>query len=281
MKKIFALLIFILISSAQAQLMVSEKIYQQMRERESKPALMKSRSLDSDESFIYSIAGKRNFESAKKFKVEKLGDFHRFVPNNKNKNKKRRAKWSDDEMRSQAMADIKSFLPKDVTDSCVISSVNYVFQKRDENDPRIVGSLVMAHRVLDGIPIRGSSYVLLNYDSTGNVSFADVEWDIYNKVPAKSTVDVAKRNEIHRADFNQLVESLSEELLENERKGSLYNSVQTLSEIQSANGESLLVPSVTFIGRYSTKNSDESIPMTFDIPTDASLVPVNKALVSK
>ena len=35
MKKIFALLIFILISSAQAQLMVSEKIYQQMRERES------------------------------------------------------------------------------------------------------------------------------------------------------------------------------------------------------------------------------------------------------
>jgi len=281
MKKIFALLIFTLISATQAQLMVSEKIYQQMRDRESKPALMKSKKMNSDEGFIYSVAGKRNFKSAKNFKTEKLGDFHRFVPNKKNKSKKRRVKWSDEEMRSQAMTDIKSFLPKDVADSCAITSVGYVFQKRDENNPEIVGSLVMAHRILDGVPVRGNSYVLLNYDSTGNVSFADVEWSIYNKVPAKSTVDVVKRNETHRKDFDELVESISEDFSEKELRGSLYNSVQTLSEIQYTDGEVVLVPSVTFIGQYSTKNGDESIPMTFDIPTDASLVPINKALVSK
>ena len=51
--------------------------------------------------------------------------------------------------------------------------------------------------------------------------------------------------------------------------------------LENENGEVMLVPSVTFIGQYSSNESDESIPMTFDIPTDASLVPVSKAIVSR
>ena len=139
----------------------------------------------------------------------------------------------------------------------------------------------MAHRKLDGIPVRGSSYVLMSYDSTGNLAYMDVQWNKYNKVSAKSTVEQTKRNKIHREEFDELVETVSQDFKENELHGSLDNSAQTLTAIENENGEVILVPSVTFIGQYSTKDSDESVPMTFDIPTDASLVPVNKAIVSR
>ena len=139
----------------------------------------------------------------------------------------------------------------------------------------------MAHRKLDGIPVRGSSYVLMSYDSTGNLSYMDVQWDKYNKVPAKSTVEQNKRNKIHREEFDELVESVSQHFKENELRGSLDNSIQTLTALENEKGEVMLVPSVTFIGQYSTMDGDESIPMTFDIPTDASLVPVNNAIVSR
>ena len=109
----------------------------------------------------------------------------------------------------------------------------------------------------------------------------DVQWDKYNKVLAKSTVEKTKRNKIHREEFNELIETVSQDFKENELRGSLDNSTQTLTALENENGEVMLVPSVTFIGQYSTMDSDESIPMTFDIPTDASLVPVNKAIVSR
>lgn len=141
--------------------------------------------------------------------------------------------------------------------------------------------MVMAHRKLDGIPVRGNSYVLMSYDSTGNLSYMDVQWDEYNKVIAKSTIEKTKRNKIHRTEFDELVKTVSQDFEEKELHGSLDNSTQTLTAFENENGETILVPSVTFIGQYSTKNSDDSIPMTFDIPTDASLVPVNKAIVSR
>ncbi|WP_294958645.1 hypothetical protein [uncultured Fibrobacter sp.] len=184
-------------------------------------------------------------------------------------------------MRLRAMDDIKSMLPKDITDSCAITSVGYEYEQRDSSEPRIVGSMIAAHRILDGIPVRGSSYVLMSYDSTGNLAYMDIQWDKYNKVHAKSTVEIAKRNKIHRNEFNELVETITQDFKENDLRGSLDNSAQTLTALENENGEVMLVPSVTFIGQYSSNESDESIPMTFDIPTDASLVPVNKAIVSR
>ena len=121
----------------------------------------------------------------------------------------------------------------------------------------------------------------MSYDSTGNLAYMDIQWDKYNKVHAKSTVEIAKRNKIHRNEFNELVETITQDFKENDLRGSLDNSAQTLTALENENGEVMLVPSVTFIGQYSSNESDESIPMTFDIPTDASLVPVNKAIVSR
>lgn len=279
MKKIYFLALGALISYTHAQLIVSEKIYQQMDARENPRVLMKSQKAVSQDSYIYTIAGSRDFKSGKNFQVKKLDDFHRFTVNKKNKKKLHLA--SEDEMRTRAMEDIKAILPRDVADSCAITSVGYEYEQRDSNKPRVVGSMIMAHRKLDGIPVRGSSYVLMSYDSTGNLSYMDVQWDKYNKVPAKSTVEQNKRNKIHRVEFDELVESVSQDFKENDLRGSLDNSSQTLTALENEKGEVMLVPSVTFIGQYSTMNSDESIPMTFDIPTDASLVPVNKAIVSR
>jgi hypothetical protein len=274
MGKIYTLLICALISAAQAQLTVSEKIYQQMQARESKNALMKSRSSNSPEAYIYTIAGSREFKPGKNFKVEKLDNSHRFTPMNKKKSKTRRKKWSDSEMRTQALADIKKILPKDIADSCAITSVNYEFEQRDDNEPRTVGSIVMVHRLLDGSPVRGNSYVLANYDSTGNLSYMDVQWDVFNKIPAKSTLNTTKKNEKFKTNFSKLVENVSEDFKKHELKGSFDNSVESFSTIENQDGTVMLVPSITFIGQYSNKEEEHSIPMIFDIPTDASLISV-------
>ena len=280
MKKIFFLALGALLSFTHAQLTVSEKIYQQMEARENPRALMKAqKDLVNQDPYIYTIAGTRDFKSGKKFKVKKYGNFHRFTLSNKSK--KKRALASEKEMRLRAMDDIKSMLPKDITDSCAITSVGYEYEQRDSSEPRIVGSMIAAHRILDGIPVRGSSYVLMSYDSTGNLAYMDIQWDKYNKVHAKSTVEIAKRNKIHRNEFNELVETITQDFKENDLRGSLDNSAQTLTALENEKGEVMLVPSVTFIGQYSSNESDESIPMTFDIPTDASLVPVSKAIVSR
>ncbi|MBO7125957.1 hypothetical protein J6W78_00235 [bacterium] len=279
MKKIYFLALGALLSISHAQLIVSEKIYQQMDAREKPRALMKSQNAISQDSYIYTVAGSRDFKSGKNFQVKKIDNFHRFTVSKKNR--KNRSIASEDEMRVRAMDDIKAVLPKDVADSCAITSVGYEYEQRDSNKPRVVGSMVMAHRKLDGIPVRGSSYVLMSYDSTGNLSYMDVQWDKYNKVPANSTMEKTKRNKIHREEFSELVESISQHLKKNELRGSLDNSIQTLVSFENENGEIVLYPSVTFIGQYSSNDSDESIPMTFDIPTDASLTPNNRAIVSK
>ncbi len=279
MKKIYVLVLGALLSMSHAQLMVSEKIYQQMDAREKTHVLKKTQKASVQEEVLYTVAGEKEFKSGKNFKVEKLGNFHRFTMDKKNK--KKRAIVSEAEMSARAMDDLKTILPKDVADSCAITSVGYEYEQRDSNEPRVVGSMVMAHRKLDGVPVRGASYVLMNYDSTGNLSYMDVQWNKIEKVPAKSTIEKSKRDKKHRADFNELVENIAQDFRENNIRGSLDNSVQTLVRMESEDGDVMLVPSVTFIGQYSKVDGDESIPMMFDIPTDASLVPANKAIVSR
>ena len=280
MKRICILALGALLSVSHAQLVVSEKIYRQMEARENSRTLMKTqKAIVDQDAYIYTIAGTRNFKSGKNFQVKKIDGFHRFTLNKKNK--RRRPLASEAEMRLRAMEDIKSILPEEVADSCAITSVGYEYEQRDFGEPRIVGSMVAAHRKLDGIPVRGSSYVLMSYDSSGSLSYMDVQWDKYDKVPAKSTVEQGKRNKIYREEFDELVESVSRDFKENELRGSLDNSVQTLTALENENGEIVVVPSVTFIGQYSAMDADESIPMTFDVPTDASLVPSNKAIVGR
>ena len=79
MKKIYFLALGALLSISHAQLIVSEKIYQQMDARENPRVLMKSQKAVSQDSYIYTIAGSRDFKSGKNFQVKKLDDFHRFL----------------------------------------------------------------------------------------------------------------------------------------------------------------------------------------------------------
>ena len=279
MKKRCFLILGILLSISHAQLVVSETVYRQMDARENTHVLMKSQKIVLEDSHIYTITGSKNFKTDKNFKVKQFEDFYRFTLSNKKK--KKRILASEGEMRKRALNDIKAILSKDVADSCAITSVGYEYEQRDSNKPRVVGSIVMAHRLLDGISVRGSSYVLMSYDSTGNLSYMDVQWDKYNKAPAKSTIGISKRNEIHRQEFKELVELISQDFKDNGLRGSLDNSVQTLILIENEKGKAMIVPGVTFIGQYSTDGSDENVPIAFDIPTDASLVPLSTAIVSR
>ncbi len=82
MKKIYVLIFGVLFSATEAQLLISDKIYQQMENRE-KSVRMKTQRIALQDSYIYTIVGTRNFKSGKSFRVKKIDDFHRFTLNKK------------------------------------------------------------------------------------------------------------------------------------------------------------------------------------------------------
>ena len=102
-------------------------------------------------------------------------------------------------MRLRAMEDIKNFLPKEIADSCEITSVNIEYEQRDTNQAKIIGSIIMMHRKLDGISVRGGSYVLMNYDSTG-LSYMDIHFAVQFRFYI-----------LHRQEFDNLVETVSQD----------------------------------------------------------------------
>lgn len=70
MKKIYVLIFIVLFSATEAQLLISDKIYQQMENRE-KSVRMKTQRIALQDSYIYTIVGTRNFKSGKNFRVKK------------------------------------------------------------------------------------------------------------------------------------------------------------------------------------------------------------------
>lgn len=111
MKKIYVLIFIVLFSATEAQLLISDKIYQQMENRE-KSVRMKTQRIALQDSYIYTIVGTRNFKSGKNFRVKKIDDFHRFTLNKKNRMKYSFSLAPDVEIRQRAMDDIKRFYPK-------------------------------------------------------------------------------------------------------------------------------------------------------------------------
>lgn len=261
MIRIYLLTLVIFLSASYGQLTVSDKIHNQIQERENASAIMKN-SQATKNYYAYIISGEKNFTSGKYFQVTKLENFHRFTLNTKSK--KKPSLISNTEMRLRAMEDIKNFLPKEIADSCEITSVNIEYEQRDTNQAKIIGSIIMMHRKLDGISVRGGSYVLMNYDPTG-LSYMDIQWEKYSKVPVKSSLELSKRNKLHRQEFDNLVETVSQDFKKNGLRGHFENSSQTWSRIETENGKAMLVPSITFIGQYSPKDSDKILPMVCNI----------------
>ena len=219
----YLLTLVIFLSASYGQLTVSDKIHNQIQERENASAIMKN-SQATKNYYAYIISGEKNFTSGKYFQVTKLENFHRFTLNTKSK--KKPSLTSNTEMRLRAMEDIKNFLPKEIADSCEITSVNIEYEQRDTNQAKIIGSIIMMHRKLDGISVRGGSYVLMNYDSTG-LSYMDIQWEKYSKVPVKSSLELSKRNKLHRQEFDNLVETVSQDFKKNGLRGHFENSSQT------------------------------------------------------
>ena len=100
--------------------------------------------------------------------------------------------------------------------------MNIEYEQRDTNQAKIIGSIIMMHRKLDGISVRGGSYVLMNYDSTG-LSYMDIQWEKYSKVPVKSSLELSKRNKLHRQEFDNLVETVSQDFKKNGLRGHFEN----------------------------------------------------------
>lgn len=66
MKKIYVLIFIVLFSATEAQLLISDKIYQQMENRE-KSVRMKTQRIALQDSYIYTIVGTRNLNQEKIF----------------------------------------------------------------------------------------------------------------------------------------------------------------------------------------------------------------------
>lgn len=60
-------------------------------------------------------------------------------------------------------------------------------------------------------------------------------------------------------------------------KGELKKSVRTLKTWHSGIGAKYLIPNVTYIGKYTSENEDQSIIV--DVPLDETIIPKEKAIV--
>ncbi|WP_295861425.1 hypothetical protein [uncultured Fibrobacter sp.] len=282
MKKIIFAITCVFFSTSFAQLTINETVLQQINSRFSEGFVLRknsgTKSSKQENTYIYIAKSKKKIVSSKKFDAKKVGDFYRLSAK---KQKRINIHVPEADLREQAYGSIADFLPEEISSNCGITAVGYEYEQIDMREPRVVGSTILIHQVIDGLAVRDESYVLMKYDSTGALSYADVNWVNYDKSLAKSTTSNSKRKTIHINELNETVQTISEEFKEKDISGEIYTSAPTLIAIIDERGNTVLVPGVTYVGNAFERESNRTTSFTIDLPSDASLIPQTKALVGK
>lgn len=182
-------------------------------------------------------------------------------------------------MRNTAKQDIKSLLPKEIYDSCAVTNVGIEFEQKNKENPKPISSTVFMHRIVDGTPVRGNSYIQLHYDSNGNLFEFYIYWPKYRKKNVSSLLSSKEQSEAHIKLLNLQIDEINQSIAKEKApvKGELKKSVRTLKTWHSGIGAKYLIPNVTYIGKYTSENEDQSIIV--DIPLDETIIPKEKAIV--
>jgi hypothetical protein len=277
MFKVKILVILCLANTLFAQISVDDQARFEIRKTN---VLAKKSDKSIDENYIYEVVDDRFAGVVPKTKKISFSNYDRFEILSKTR---RRVALNDKNMRAAALRDVKDLLPKEVGDSCAVTAVNLEYEQKDNGNPRVVASSVLLHRKIDGISVRGNSFINMEYDSDGNLTRFDMRWPKYQKRTVRSRLSVNEIQKSHNELLNQRVEIVNKDIEESKVavKGKIKKSYRTLSSIKGSMGEEYLIPSVTYVGSFNGNDDDNEIPIVIDVPMDESIIPQEKAIASK
>lgn len=225
---------------------------------------------------IYEVSTDRFSKKITNFKKVSADGFERYVALTK---RKRNIKLQEQTMRETAMKDAKLFLPKEISDSCAVTSVGFDYMKKNEDAPQIVGSTVIFHRIVDGIPVRGGAFIQIEYDSSGTLEQFDIYWPKYRRKNVQSFLSKNDRLTTHEKRLKERVNLVNQDILDQgvSVKGELNKSYKTLKSWISETGELYLIPNMTYVGSFNTETDKQAL--IIDVPLDESLIPQEKIFV--
>lgn len=178
----------------------------------------------------------------------------------------------ESEMRAIAQKEVQLILPSEIADSCSVTVVGYEYQQRDQDSVQVVGSTIIMHRLIDGLPVRGGSYIELFFDSTTTLLTLNIKWPKYKqkRILSKSTLQEQKENHQNKLDsyINHLNEETSAQGIIIE--GEITQAVSTIKEWQDLSGKRMLVPAITYIGECTEQGKKH--PVILDLPVDETII---------
>lgn len=192
---------------------------------------------------------------------------------NGKENRRNKPLPAEAELRQIATSEIKRIVPSDIADSVAITTVGYEMEQRDNGEPRVVGGFVRFHRLLNGLPVRGnSSYLELTFDSLSNLTDAEIRWPKYKEVRVKTRKTRNQLESKHRGNLDHVLNQMDAALGDNERniEVEIYEAKETFRSWIAPNGDALLVPAITYVGK--NRNSAKNEPCIFDIPMDDDML---------
>ena len=230
----------------------------------------------SEEEVIYDVLNEHFAKKISNFKRISAYGFERYEAISK---KERKLILKEKNMREVAMSDVKSFLPKEISDSCSVTAVSFDYEKRNDDLPRIVGSTVFLHRIVDGVPVRGGSFIQMEYNSNGALERFDMYWPKYRRKIVRGYMSKSERMSAHKKHLNESVDRINQEILDQRVpvKGELKKSYVTFRSWTSETGSKYLIPNVTYVGSFDSENGEQSLVV--DVPLDESLIPQEKVFV--
>ena len=225
---------------------------------------------------VYEVLNERFAKNIPNFKRIRAEGFERYVVLSE---KKRKIALQDQTMRTVAMKDVKQLLPKEISDSCSVTSVGFDYMKRNNDSVQVISSTVFLHRIVDGVPVRGGAFIQIEYDSNGILKQFDMYWPKYRRKKVRGYLSREDQMLMQKKQLNEMVKMINQDILEQGLpvKGELKKTYKTLKFWASDAGEKYLIPNVTYTGSYGTEYGKQ--PMIIDVPFDETLIPQENVFV--
>lgn len=192
---------------------------------------------------------------------EKTESFHRFYFELNDRNS---AIQNEQDVRTIAAQDIKRIFPKKIADSLMMARIGLEYESRN-GKIRIVGALAMLHRLIDGFPERGESYVFMYYDSSSNLKNIEIKWNTYKKDFITDNQSRQQNLELQSNELNKKISELGKPLTKDNIQGNLYKAIKSWRLKKDIHGIKYLVPSITYLGTYAEDGRNRYFSFDIDI----------------
>lgn len=241
MPKLYLVILVFSISLIHAQFVVKPEVLERVDE-------FLKKDVDTEESSytVYEVLGKEKLSLKVDAAIEEIDGRYVIQVNSSS----RKVKLGEESaLRKFATDDLKFVFGDDVFKSCLITRVGFEYQQRNDKS-EVVGGVVMVHQLVQGLPVKGSSFVFMFYDALSNLKMIEYSWVQTEKKVVKNLARNTDVKQRHKSMLTQKMSEISESLTKENTRGELYKAVRSWRMMTDSIGKNVLVPSITYLGKY-------------------------------